>query len=118
MLFNHYEEEESESSCNVMAIERVLSYESMNVAEEELLPVVQQVNVTDTKENGINIAITENNDESSVSIFRRFVDNEGEQVDDDSPNITTDILNHRTNFESGSFLTEARDIGVRVRNEA
>ena len=59
MLFNHYEEEESESSCNVMAIERVLSYESMNVAEEELLPVIQQVNVTDTKENGINIAITD-----------------------------------------------------------
>jgi hypothetical protein len=40
MLFNHYEDEESESSCNVMAIELVLSYESMNVAEEELLPVV------------------------------------------------------------------------------
>jgi hypothetical protein len=34
--------------------------------------------VTDTKENGINIAITEINDDSSISIFRKFVDNEGE----------------------------------------
>lgn len=100
-----------------MAIERVLSYESMNVAEEEYQPVVQHVVVTDTKENGINIAITEINDDSSISIFRKFVDNEGEQVDDDSPNITTDILNHKTNFESGTFLTDARDNASRVRNE-
>jgi len=35
MIYKEIQEEESESSCNVMAIERVLSYESMNVAEEE-----------------------------------------------------------------------------------
>lgn len=58
------EDEKSESSCNIMAIERILSYESMNVAEEELSPVIQHVLVTDTKENGINIAITEYNEES------------------------------------------------------
>lgn len=57
------EDEKFESSCNIMAIERILSYESMNVAEEELSPVIQHVLVTDTKENGINIAITEYNEE-------------------------------------------------------
>jgi hypothetical protein len=40
MMYKEILEQESESSCNIMAIERVLSYESMNVAEEENLPVV------------------------------------------------------------------------------
>ncbi len=88
------EEEESESSCNIMAVERVLSYESMNVAEEESIPVIQQVLVTDTKENGINVAITELNENPSVSIFRRFIENDNNNTDNDSELIANDIINH------------------------
>ena len=70
----------------------------MNVADEELLPVIQQVIVTDTKENGINVAITSEQNEETL-VFRRFIDNNGSLNEE----IVNDIVNHKTNFESSTF---------------
>lgn len=84
----------------------------MNVADEELLPVIQQVIVTDTKENGINVAITSEQNEETL-VFRRFIDNHGSLNEE----IVNDIVNHKTNFESSTFQNVDRTI-IRFQNDA